>query len=297
MSNTAQSLRLLLGFSPGSASDQVARLLAPSLAQRLGCGVYIESRLGCNGADAAAEAARSAPDGRTLFVATLGTHALAPNLGQPPPYDPIEDFAPISLLSRAPMLLACFSGLPVSSVRELIELARAQPGALTYATSAIGGAPHLAAELFQTLAGIELRHVRYDHTEKLYADLERGVVALSFNNIMSMLPRCRAGSLRSLGVSSATPSPVALDVPTIESSGLPGYEVYNWLGLVAPRATPPTLVAKLSKTIGDALRSENVAGPLEAAGVEPNACTPAEFARFLRNEIRRWGPVVSQFRQ
>jgi len=297
MSKAAKTLRLLLGFSPGSASDQVARLLSPSLAKRLGCEVHIESRLGRNGADAAAEVAGSAPDGRTLFVATLGTHALAPNLGQPLPYDPVEDFAPISLLSRAPMLLACFSGLPVSSVRELIELARAQPGALTYATSAIGGAPHLAAELFQTLAGIELRHVRYDHTEKLYADLERGAVALSFNNIMSMLPRCRAGSLRALGVSSATPSPVALDVPTIKSSGLAGYEVYNWLGLVAPRATSLTLIAELSDAIGDALRSDDVAHPLEDAGVEPYACTPAAFARFLRKEIRRWGPVVSRFRQ
>jgi len=297
MSYATQPIRLVLGFSPGSASDQVARLLAPSLAQHLDCQVYIESRLGRNGADAATEVARSAPDGRTLFVATLGTHALAPNLGQPLPYDPIEDFAPISLLTRAPMLLACFSGLPAASIRELIDLARAQPGALTYATSAIGGAPHLAAELFQTLAGIELHHTRYDHTEKLYADLERGVVALSFNNIMSMLPRCRAASLRALGVSSAAPSPVAPDVPTIESFGLPGYEVYNWLGLVAPRNTPPTVIAKLSEAIGDALRSEDVADLLAAAGVEPSACTPAEFERFLRNEIHRWGPVVSRFRQ
>ena len=296
MSGAARPLRLLLGFSPGSASDQVARIVAQPLAELLGRAVHVELRPGRNGADAAREAAASAPDGSTLFVATLGTHALAPHLGQPLPYDPIGDFAPVSLLSRAPMLLACHSAVPATSVRELIALARSRPLELAYATSAIGGAPHLAAEVFQAMAGIEMRHARYDHTEELYADLETGAVTLSFNNIMSMLPRCRGSALRPLGVSSAERTAVAPDVPTIAESGLTGYEVSNWLGLVAPKATPPTVVEELSAAVRDALRSDVVARPLGAAGVVPSGSSPDEFGRFMLAEIRRWQPIVARFR-
>jgi tripartite-type tricarboxylate transporter receptor subunit TctC len=291
-----QPLRLLLGFSPGSASDQIARVIAQPLAERLGRPVRVELRPGGNGADAAGAAARSAPDGRTLFVATLGTHALAPHLGKRLPYDPLADFAPVSLLTRAPMLLACHPGLAAASARELIELARARPGKLAYATSAIGGAPHLAAELFQEMAGIEMRHARYDRTGQLYLDLEAGTVALSFNNIMSMLPRCRAGTLRALGVSALERSAAAPDVPTIAESGLPAYEMFNWLGLVAPGATPAAIVDEFSAAVRDVLAIDAVAGPLHAAGVTPSGSTPEEFARFMRAEIRRWEPIVARFR-
>ena len=185
-------------------------------------------------------------------MATLGTHAIAPLISVPAPYDPLRDFAAVSLLTQSPMLLACHPRLGVRSVGELIARARAEP-ALTYATSAIGGAPHLAAELFQSLTGTRMRHVRYDETERLYRDLEAGAVALSFNNIASMLPRCRSGALTALGVSSSARSAAAPDIPTIAECGVAGYEMSNWTGIVAPAATPPEVVAELGVAIGTAL--------------------------------------------
>src|SRR5438105_3788275 len=162
-------------------SDQIAQALKPALMRELGTPLEIVLKPGDNGAPAAVEVARAAPDGETLFMATMSTHALAPHFVDALPYDPLDDFAPVSLVSRAPLVLACHPGLPVTSTAELIELARERPGTLAYGTSSFGGAPHLAAELFAKLAAIELRFARYEETERLYADLEAGRIALSFN--------------------------------------------------------------------------------------------------------------------
>ena len=169
-------MKLVIGFSPGSMSDDIARILAAALHEVCGIAVTIERRLGENGIAAARAAAAAAPDGDTVFMATLGTHAIAPLLNAPAPYDPLRDFAPVALLTQSPMLLACHPSLGIRSVADLIARASAQNDQLTYATSAIGGAPHLAAELFMSLTGTRMRHLRYDETEKLYADLEAGRV-------------------------------------------------------------------------------------------------------------------------
>ena len=291
-----QTIRLVLGFSPGSASDQIARLIAPALSRELGKTIDIELRPGQNGAKAAADVAVAEADGRTLFVATLGTHALAPHLDAELPYDPLHHFAPVSLVVTAPMVLACNPGLPVSDAAALIELARSKPGALSYGTSAIGGAPHLAAELFQTMAGVEMRHVRYDHTERLYEDLEAGRITLSFNNMMSMLPRCRSGKLRALGVTSVARSPAAPELPTLAESAVPGYEMSNWVGIVAPKATPPSAVEALGKAIAAAVADDAVRAAFVESGVTGRGSTPEEFGVFMQQEIARWGPVVARFR-
>ena len=241
-------VRLIVGFSAGSASDLIARGLKSELSRELGARVEIELRPGGNGAPAACEVATSEADGKTLFMATMGTHALAPHLGETLPYDPVQHFAPVSLVALAPLVLACHESLEVSNAHELIELARTRPGEITYGTSAVGGAPHVAAELFQSLAGIEMRHVRYEHTERLYKELEAGLISISFNNIMSMLPRCRGGSLKALAVTSAGRSAVAPDVPTLIESGLPGYEVTNWVGIVAPKNTPSAVTSSAAAT-------------------------------------------------
>jgi tripartite-type tricarboxylate transporter receptor subunit TctC len=292
-----QPLRLVVGFSPGSASDRIAKAIAGPLAERLGRPVHIELRPGSNGADAAQEVAASVADGQTLFVATLGTHALAPHLAARLSYDPLADFAPVSLLARAPLLLACHPSVPAGSTRELIDLARARPRELSYATSAIGGAPHLAAELFQAMAEIEMRHVRFDRTEALYQELEAGSVSLSFNNMMSMLPRCRDGVLRPLGITTSERSEVAPDLPAIAEAGLPGYDVANWLGVVAPKHTPPAVLRELATAMSDAVQCVAVAGPFRAAGVTPCGSTAEEFGRFMAAEIERWKPLVMRFKQ
>lgn len=291
-------LRIVIGFSPGSASDDIARLIAAPLGKQLGQAVAIERIAGDNGALAARAVAQSAADGNTLLVATLGTHALAPhvhNVRNDLPYHPINDFAPVSLLTQSPMLLACHPALPVNNINEFITHARARPAALAYGTSATGGAPHLAAELFQSVTGVTLRHARYDDTQKLYADLEAGRIALSFNNIMSMLPRCNAGTLRALGVTSAQRSPSAPEIPTLAECGVAGCEVSNWLGLVAPRATPAALVDAVAAAAAVVINSTGVAAILHAAGMTPRGSTPAAFAEFIAAEWDRWKPVVTRF--
>lgn len=296
MMTGADRVRLVIGFSPGSASDQIARALAPALERELGRTIAIELRPGNNGADAACEVAGAEPDGTTLFMATLGTHALAPHLDPNLPYDPLQDFAAVSLVTTSPLVLACHASLGISSAQALIELARARPDELTYGTSAIGGAPHLAAELFQAMAGVEMKHVHYAHTERLYDDLEAGRIALSFNNMMSMLPRCLKGAVRALAVTSATRSAAADNLPTLSEAGVPGYDMSNWLGLVAPKATPQAVIDETRRAIAAALGNPGVQETLRSGGVTPCGSTPTELADFMTRELRRWGPVVARFR-
>lgn len=290
---SAAPLRMVIGFSPGSASDDIANLIAAPLGKALARRVVIDRIAGDNGALAARAVAQAPADGNTVLVATLGTHALAPHVRHDLPYDPQRDFAAVSLLSQAPMLLACHPALPANDVQQFIALAQSRPGELAYGTSAIGGAPHLAAELFQSVTGVQLRHARYDETRVLYADLEAGRIAVSFNNIMSMLPRCNAGTLRALAVTSAQRSPVAPDIPTLAESGVSGGEVSNWVGLVAPQATPPGVVAALSRASAAAIRDAQVSTVLHVAGITPCGTTPEGFATFMATELQRWGPIAS----
>lgn len=292
---TATPLRIIIGFSPGSASDDIANLIAVPLGAALGRTVVIERIAGDNGALAAKAVAHAAPDGNTLLVATLGTHALAPHVRRDLPYHPQRDFEPVSLLTQAPMLLACHPVLPFHDVQGFIAQARARPGELAYGTSAIGGAPHLAAELFQSVTGVKLRHARYDETQKLYADLEAGRIAGSFNNILSMLPRCNAGRLRALAVTAANRSTVAPNVPTLAETGVIGGEVSNWVGLVAPRGTPTEIVDSISQAAATVINSSDIAGKLIAGGISPMGSSPMAFERFMAAELTRWKPVVARF--
>lgn len=291
-----RAIRLVLGFSPGSASDFISRALAPEWTRCLGQPVVVEFRPGANGAIGAALVARSAPDGYTLFMATLGSHALAPHFSNGLPYDPIEDFSPVSLVACSPLVLAVHPSVQADSVEQLIALAESKPAVLAFASSAVGGAPHLAGELFQFMAGIEMAHVCYDRTEQLYADLAAGRVALSFNNVMSMAPRLKEGVLRGLAVTGAARSPVIPELPTVAASGLPGYEVTNWLGIVAPAQTPSEVIGVLQEGIVSALRSGGVAPILAKAGVEASGASPVEFAQHIQRELTRWAPVVAKFR-
>jgi tripartite-type tricarboxylate transporter receptor subunit TctC len=298
MNIAAKILRLVVGFSAGSASDDIAQLIAGPLAAQLRRPVVIERISGEGGTLGAHAVAQSVADGNTLFVATLGTHALAPHVRQARdrlPYDALADFAPVSLLTQSPMLLACHPSLPAGNISELIRHAHANPGALAYGTSAIGGAPHLAAELFQAVTNTTLRHAPYDETRQLYDDLEAGRIALSFNNIMSMLPRCACGRLRALGVTSAQRCKAAPAIPTFAESGLAGCEVSNWIGLVAPRGTPAPQVDAIAQAAAAVINSADIAATLNAAGIAPSGSTPKEFGTYIAAELERWGPVVARF--
>jgi len=295
MNSSITPLRLVVGFSAGSASDDVAHLIAAPLSEQLQRRVVIERIAGASGTLGAHAVAQSAADGNTVFIATLGTHALAPHVRKKLSYDALHDFTPVALLTQSPMLLACHPSLPVHDLHAFIAHARAHPAALAYGTSAIGGAPHLAAELFQSVTGVELRHARYDETKKLYADLETGRIALSFNNIMSMLPRCATGHLRALGVTSAQRPAVAPHIPTLAECGLQSCEVSNWLGLVAPRGMPAAMTNTISLAAAAVIHSARVVTTLNASGITPCGSTPAAFGTYMASELERWEPVVRRF--
>jgi tripartite-type tricarboxylate transporter receptor subunit TctC len=230
-------------------------------------------------------------------MATMSTHALAPHFGDSLAYDVLRDFAPVSLVARSPLVLGCSRRIDAASTLALISLARKNPGALAYGTSSFGGAPHLAAELFATLAEIQLRYVRYDETERLYEDLESGRIALSFNNIMSMLPRCRDGRLRALAVTTAERSAAAPELPTIMESTVAGFDVSNWLGVVAPKATASGIVTRLSGAVSAAVRAPEVVSAFRDAGVNPHGSTPDEFHEFISTELARWRPVIARIKK
>lgn len=287
-------VRLIIGFSPGSASDFIAGMLAPELSRCLAREVIIERHAGNGGAIGARRAAAGDPDGSTLFMATLGTHALAlhfaPDLG----YDPVKDFMAVCLVSRSPLVLACHPSLGVATVKDLIAVGRSKAPGLTFASSAVGGAPHLAGELFKVMGRVEMTHVPYARTEQLYEDLQNGRVALSFNNIMSMAPRVRQGLLRGIAVTGLQRSPLLSDLPTVAESGLPGYEITNWLGIVAPARTQADTVNTLNAGIVAALRTGPVAERLSLAGAEPCGGSPEDFARHIEKELARWGRVIAR---
>lgn len=291
--STAQPMRLLVGFPAGGASHTVARLLAPELARELGRPVAVESHPGEDGARAARLVAAAAPDGSTLFVATLGTHAIAPQLGAPP-YDARADFAPVALLARSPLVLVVWSGLAARTVPELIAAARAAPAALGCGSSALRGAPRLAAALFERMAGIEFAHARYERTPDLYADLGAGRIALSFNNVMSALPRCAHGELRALALTARARSRAAPELPTVAESGLAGYEVSNWFGIVAPAGTPAAALDRLASACARALRSRRVGDEFARYGVEAGDDSRERFAAFLERERARWAPLAAR---
>lgn len=283
------AVRLVIGFSPGSLSDNVAQALAAAL-RDAGITPTIERRTGGDGVVAARAVMTAAADGTTLLLATLGTHAIAPLLSAP--YDPGVDFTPVSLLTQSPLLLACHPRLGLASVGDLIERARAAPRTLRYATSAVGGAPHLAGALFEALTATRLHHVRYARTARLYAELEAGAVDLSFNNINTMLPRCRAGRLVALGVTAGERCAAAPEVATLAEAGVAGYAMSNWTALVAPPRLAPALAEALAATVGTAFAASAHAAALRAQGIAVRATAPGELAAFMAREATRWRAVV-----
>jgi tripartite-type tricarboxylate transporter receptor subunit TctC len=289
-------LRLVIGFSPGSASDIVARALAPVLSDRLRLAVDVEPWMGSSGTRAAAMVAaqRNAPD--VLLVATLGTHAVLPNLQSAIGYDPLRDFRAIALLAQAPMVLGVSPQCPARSVEQLLALARSAPAMLKYGTSAVGGAPHLAAALFELRAKVELEHVPYERTDDLYSDLTAGRIHLSFNNAMSMLERMRRGQASGLAVTAANRIAQAPQLPTMAEAGVPDCIVTNWLGVVAAADTGDARVRELNHALLEALRDDGLRARLFELGVEPAGGTPEAFGAHIAAEIAKWAPVVQTFR-
>lgn len=287
-------VRLVVPFPPGGGADNLARTIMPKVAEALGEAIVIDNKPGAGGNVGAEIVAHSAPDGYTLLYGTNGTHAINQTLYSNLRFDPIEDFAPVSRMTAIAAMLVVNPALPVRSVSELIDYARANPGKLNFGSAGNGTTSHLAGELFRTMAGIDIVHVPYRGGALAMTDLIAGQVQMMIDVMPNAYPQAKAGKVRGLAVSTAQRFPTAPDVPTIEESGLAGFEVSAWDGVLAPAGTPAPVIAKLNAAIRRALEDPQVRDSLLARGAQPVPSTPEAFARHIKAETAKWAKVVRQ---
>jgi tripartite-type tricarboxylate transporter receptor subunit TctC len=287
-------VRLIAPFPAGGGVDIVARQIAQKLSESWGQQVVVDNRTGATGIIGTDLAAKATADGYTLIMGNVATHAVNVSLYKKLPYDPVKDFAPITLVARVPEILVVHPSLAATSVKELVALARAKPGQLTVGSAGRGSPPHLAAELFQWLAKVQFVHVPYKGSSPALADLIGGQINLYFSNILSATPHVKSGRLRALGVTGAKRSAVMPEVPTIAEAGVPRYEEYNWYGLLAPKGTPAAVLAKVHRDVVGVLRAPEVEERLIKDGAEVIGNTPQEFARFIRSEIDKYASVIKE---
>ncbi len=288
----AKPVRLVLTYAPGGSTDAVMRPLVPEMAQSLGQPVVIDNRGGAGGVLGTELVARAVPDGYTILLGTSAGMTINPLLQKNLPYDPVRDFAPISLVVINPQMLVAAPSLPANTIAELVALARAKPGSLNYASPGIGSPNHMGMELLKSMARIDLVHVPYRGGGPASTDLIGGQVALMFNSVPSMIGYLKAGRLKAIAIGGAKRSPAMPDLPTVAESGLPGFEYATWYGLFAPAGTPAPVIAKLNATIGTALRNPERTQQLLAQGAEPSPSTPAQLREFMAAERERWMRVV-----
>ena len=288
----AKQIRIIVPFPPGGIADTFGRVIAQKLSESWAQPVVIENRAGAGGNIGADAVAKSPADGYTLVMGSIGTHAVNPALFANMPYDPIKDFSPIALVMEAEGLLVVNPASDIKTVGELIERARAEPGVLTYASGGRGTTGHLAGELFNASAKVRVVHVPYKGNVPAITDLLGGQTVLSFATMPTALPYVRNGRLKALAVIGGNRSPALPDVPTLAESGLPGFEVNNWIGLFAPVGTPPDIVAKLNIAVMAIIRTPEIEKRIESEGARVTPNTPAQFAVFVQYETVKWARVL-----
>ena len=284
-------IRMIVAVPPGGPADTLSRLVSPKLTDALGRTVVIDNRPGANGNIAYEMTARAAPDGYTFTAVAAGVvinPSLYPNVG----YDPLKDFAPITLGITVPNILVVHPSVPAKSVKELIALAKAKAGAVTFASAGNGTSGHLALELFRMTAGIDTIHVPYKGGGPALAEVMAGQVQALFSIALTATPQIKAGRVRALAITSAKRSAVAPDLPTVAEAGLPGFEVVGWFGWIAPAATPRPIVNRLNTELVRALKLPEVRDRLLSQSTEPVGNTPQEFAAFMRSEHAKWAKVI-----
>jgi tripartite-type tricarboxylate transporter receptor subunit TctC len=287
----AKPIRIVVPFPVGGIADIYSRLAGNRWSEAWGQPVVVENRTGAGGNIGADLVAKAAPDGYTIGIGSIGTHAVNVTLFSKLPYDPVKDFAPISPLVDADGLLAVHPSVPSQSLAELIALARAKPGGLTYASAGAGTASHLAGELFKSMARVDLVHVPYKGNVPAITDLLAGQTSLIFATMPTVLPHTRAGKLRALATIGSARATATPELPTVNES-LPGFVVNNWVGFFAPAGTPPEIVAKLNAETRNFMLQKEIAARLAAEGARFVPMTPEQFGGFVRSEIAKWAPVV-----
>jgi tripartite-type tricarboxylate transporter receptor subunit TctC len=285
-----QPIRVIVPFSAGT-SDTVARLVGQQMSQTLGQPLVVESRPGAGGNIGSEACARAAPDGYTICLGTISSHAINPSIFTRMPYDNVKDFAPITQLAAQPNALAVGIEVPARNVQELIDLIKAKPGQFNYGSSGVGTSIHLAGALFSQLTGTVMEHVPYRGSGQIMTALLTGELPMAFDNFSSAWPFARENKIRILGVTSLTRSAAAPDIPTIAET-VPGFESLSWHGLFAPAGTPPEIVARLNKEAVAALRSPVIVARFGELGITPVGNSSAEFSTFIASETKRWGDVA-----
>ena len=287
----SRPVRLVVPYPPGGANDIVARLLAPSMGAQLGQNVVVDNRGGANTIIGSELVATAAPNGHTILIIAAG-HAINPSLYHNLPYNTARDFAPIALVGDGAYVLVAHPSLALASSADLIALAKSKPGQIAYASSSIGNLTHLAAELFNSLAGIKMLHVPYKGGNPAMLDLLGGRVSVFFSTVAVARPHLQTGRIKGLGVTTARRSLALPDVPTIAESGLPGYAVSGWYGLVAPAATPKAAIGRLHSVVQVALRQTEIREKLLGVGIEVVDATTARFGELITAEFAKWDKVV-----
>ncbi len=287
----AKPVRLIVPYAAGGNADIVARIIAQKMGEVLGQQVVIDNRAGANAIIGTEIAAKSSPDGYTLLFIASG-HATNPALHAKLPFDPVRDFAPISLVGATPIILTVTAALPAKTVKAVVALAKARPGELSYASSGNGSPGHLAGALLNSLSGINIVHVPYKATAQAITDLTSGQVQVMYPSITAVLPHIKAGKLRGLAITTRKRSPVAPDLPTVAESGIPGYEASIWNGMLVPAGTPQAIISRLNALVVQIIRMPEVRERISGLGAEPATSTPEEFNAFIAAEIRKWGKII-----
>jgi tripartite-type tricarboxylate transporter receptor subunit TctC len=285
-------VRLLVPTTPGGSVDTLARSIGPKLGERLGQQVVVENRPGAGGAIAAEVTAKSPADGYTLMIGTIASLAANLSLQKKLPYDPVKDFAPVTLVATQNLMLLIHPSVPAKSVKELVRFAKSQPGKLTFGSAGNGTGSHLSGELFKQLAGIDIVHIPYKGVAPGLVDLIAGQISINVPSILSGLPHMQSGRARALAVTGSTRTRAAPELPTMQEAGIKGYESMTWYGIVAPIGTPPDIVNKISAEVAAIVKQPETYERFSREGADPVGSSPQEFGRFMQSEIEKWRKVI-----
>ena len=285
-------IRLMVPFPPGGSTDIVARIVAQKLGTQLGQSLVIENRGGAGGTIGTAVVAKAAPDGYSLVVGTTSTHVVAPSVYQKLEYDPVRDFAPISLIAVTPYLLVVNPSVKASTVKDLVGLMKASPGKMNYASAGVGSTTHLAMEMLKSASNTYALHIPYNGNGPAGTAVIAGQVEILFGSLPALLPHARSGRVRALAVGTPKRSPSLPEVPTVAESGYPGFDASLWLAFMAPAGTPGALVDRLHKEIVTAVNAKETSEALDKAGAEPLTSTPAELAAMIKDGVAKYAKVV-----
>jgi tripartite-type tricarboxylate transporter receptor subunit TctC len=286
-----RTVKIVVPYPPGGTTDLLARAVAGRLTESLGQTFIVENRGGASGSIGSEAVARATPDGYTLLMGTISTHGINPAIGKVP-YDPVKDFQPVTDVADTPNVLTVNPDTPYRTLKDVLEAARAKPGSITFGSTSPGGSPHMSGELLKSMTGTDLLHVPYKGGGPMLIDLMGGQIQLGFDNLPSSMPHIKAGKIRPIAVTTTERWPQAPEIPTIAESGVPGYEVSAWFGLLAPAGTPRPIVDRLQKAVAEILKMPQVNAQLLELGAKPVGNTPEQFAAMIEAELQKWRKVA-----